>query len=89
MVFLFRGEFQVRRSCDEDGGGIRAPVQAFTLQQSEIEKNRDPSGVVDVLFAATNRNPQEGHIKSRSSHRIESEEQLNRKAKTRCKKVET
>ena len=39
IVFLVRflvvGEFQVRRGYDEDGGGVRAPGQIFTLQQSE------------------------------------------------------
>ena len=33
-VFLFRGEFQVWRGCDEDGGGSERRV-TFTLQQPE------------------------------------------------------
>jgi hypothetical protein len=35
VIFLFRGEFQVWRGCDEDSGGLRAPIQTFTSQQSE------------------------------------------------------
>ena len=37
VLFFFWGEFQLWRGCDEDDGGVRAPSQTFTLQQSDMK----------------------------------------------------